>query len=356
MIDIIVNNAYLEEVFFGNTVYNYIDAFLYFIVSLIILFVLQRFLMTRFERFAKKTETEVDDVLVEFVQSIRPRLYILLAAYFGLHTLNLSDVTQSILNVVLIVVVIFQITRSVQIIIEFFAKKVSGGTGDDEHVKSAAHLLSAITIIVVWVFGIMMILSNIGVNITSLVAGVGIGGIAIAFAVKEVLSDLFSSFSIYFDKPFKAGDIVKVDNEVGTIKKIGIKTTRIQSRTGEELIISNQDMTSSRVHNYKRMDYRTVRAHFIVSFDTPSAVLREIPQEIRSIIGSIEHAECKRVHFKEFGEWGIIFETTYKVDSRDYTLYMDIQQEINIGVKELLEVRGIEIATPAQMEMAGGRK
>ena len=352
MINIIVNSEYLEKVFFGNMVSDYIDAFLYFVTSLIILFILQKFLMTRFEQFAKKTETEVDDVLLEFVQSIRPRLYILLAAYFGLYTLNLSDVTQSILNVILIIVVIFQITRSVQIIIEFFAKKVSG-TDDDEHVRSAAHLLSAITIIVVWIFGIMMILSNVGVNITSLVAGVGIGGIAIAFAIKEVLSDLFSSFSIYFDKPFKAGDVVKVDNEIGTVKKIGIKTTRMVSRTGEELIVSNQDMTSSRVHNYKRMDYRTIRSQFIVAFDTPSAVLREIPGKVHAIIDSIDHAECKRVHFKEFGEWGIVFEITYKVDSRDYALYMDIQQEINFSIKELFENKNIEIASPAQMEMAG---
>lgn len=355
MINVIVSSESLEKIFFSNTLADYIDAFLYFAIALVILFLLQHFFVTRFDKFAKKTKTEVDDVLVEFVQSIRPRLYVILSIYIALHSLYLSDITQKILNIILIVVIIFQITRSAQIVIEFFAKKVSGAD-DDEHVKSAAHLLSAIMIIVVWVFGIMMILSNIGVNITSLVAGVGITGIAIAFAVKEVLADLFSSFSIYFDKPFKAGDIVKVDDEVGTVKKIGIKTTRIESRTGEELVVSNQDMTSSRVHNYKRMDYRTVRPQFIVAFDTPSDILRDIPDAVRSIIDSVDHAECKRVHLKEFGEWGFVFEMTYKINSRDYALYMDVQQEINFGVKDLLDHRGVEIATPAQVEMAARKK
>ncbi|PID51964.1 MAG: hypothetical protein CR972_04170 [Candidatus Moraniibacteriota bacterium] len=350
MINNIIVGAYLEKVYFGNTIAQYIDALLYFVIFLAILFVLQRFLMAHFKRFAKKTKTEFDDVFVEFVQSIRPRLYIILSLYIALHTLNLSVVVQSGINIILIVIVIFQITRSAQIIIEFFAKKVSSGTEEDEHIKSATHLLSTIVSIVVWIFGIMMILSNIGVNITSLVAGVGIGGIAIAFAVKEMLSDLFASFSIYFDKPFKAGDAVKIGDDVGVVKKIGIKTTRIVSRTGEELVVSNQDMTSSRVHNYKTMDYRNVRSYFHVSFDTSADVLRQIPDDIAEIIAQIEHVECKRVHLKEFGEWGLLFEIMYVVDSRDYTLHINAQHAINIGIKEMFDNKKIEFACPPDMK------
>lgn len=350
MIDIIFDSTIFNEKLLGNSIADYIDAFLYFIIALVVLFIMQKLIVGQFNQFAKKTVTEVDDILVEFVQSIRPRLYIVFAAYVAFYTLNISNTLQSILNVIVIVVVIFQITRSLQILIEFTAKKVSGAD-EDEHVQSAAHLLSGIMIIVVWVFGVMMILSNIGINITSLVAGVGITGVAIAFAVKEVLADLLSSFSIYFDKPFKAGDIVKIDKEVGTVKKIGIKTTRIESSTGEELIVSNQDMTSSRVHNYKQMQQRNVRIKFSVSFDTPVDVLKSIPVDVQNIIDTVDHAQCKRVHFKEFGDWGLIFDALYTIDSRNFEVYMDARQAVNLGIKDLFDTKGIEFAYATKMEI-----
>lgn len=329
----------------GNTIAQYIDAVIYFVIALIILYILQKIVMSRFEKFAKKTKTEIDDVIVKFIYSIRPRLYIVLAAYISLRTLTLTPMVLNVINVIVIVVIIFQVTRSIQIIIEFVAKKLSNDA-DDKHAKSAAHLLSAIAIIVVWLFGILMILSNVGVNVSSLIAGVGIVGIAIAFAIKEILADLFSSFSIYFDRPFKAGDTVKIGEDIGVIQKIGIKTTRVKSRTGEELIVSNQDITSSRVHNLKRMDHRNVRAKFIVEFDTPVDKLKQIPENIKNLIADIDNVECKRVHLKEFGEWGFIFETLYTVNSRDYTDYMDVQQEINFAITEMLNEMSVQIAVP----------
>ncbi|MEN8252067.1 MAG: mechanosensitive ion channel family protein [Patescibacteria group bacterium] len=345
MIEKIVENDILDKMFWGNSVANYVDAFLYFLIALLVLWILQKIIMTKFKKFALKTQTDIDDVIVEFIQSIRPRLYVLLAIYMAFRTLVLGEVVEKFLNVVIIFVVIFQITRSVQIVIEYGANKLADSE-DDEHAKSAAHLLSTIVIIAVWVFGIMMILSNIGVNITSLVAGVGIGGIAIAFALKEILSDLFSSFSIYFDKPFKAGDTVKVDKEVGTVQKVGIKTTRIKSRTGEELIVSNQDMTSSRVHNFKRMDHRNAKINFVVEFDTDAEKLEQIPQNIKNIIEKIDNAENKRVHLKEYGEWGFIFEILYKINSREYDEYMNVNQEINFGINRMLGEMEVELAVP----------
>ncbi|XLQ19872.1 MAG: mechanosensitive ion channel family protein [Candidatus Moraniibacteriota bacterium] len=345
MINRFIEGDVLDKMFWGNSVANYVDAFLYFIIALIVLFILQKIVMSKFEKFALKTATDIDDVIVEFINSIRPRLYIVLAIYIALRTLTLGDAVQNIVNVVVIVVVIFQITKSIQIVIEYVAGKISGDE-DDEHAKSAAQLLSAIATIIVWIFGIMMILSNIGVNIASLIAGVGVGGIAIAFALKEILADLFASFSIYFDKPFKAGDTVKVGDDIGTIKKIGIKTTRVKARTGEELIMSNQDLTSSRVHNYKRMDDRNVKSQFIVEFDTDVEKMEQIPAKITEIINAIDNAKCSRVHLKTFGEWGFIFEFSYKIDSRDYTLYMDAQHKINIGIATMLKDIDVTVAVP----------
>jgi small-conductance mechanosensitive channel len=346
MIERFFDNELLDVVFWGNSVSNYIDALLYFLIALIILYILQRVVMTRFEKFAKKTKTEIDDVLVKFIHSIRPRLYVVLALYISLRTLNLSEVILNVLNVIVIIVIIFQVTKSLQVLIEFAAKKLSG-TEDDEHAKSAAHLLGALATIAVWIFGILMILANVGVNVASLIAGVGIGGIAIAFAIKEVLADLFSSFAIYFDKPFKAGDLVKLnDKDIGTVQKIGIKTTRIKSRTGEELVVSNQDLTSSRLRNFKRMEERNVRLKFIVEFNTPTEKLKQLPSRIKEIVDAVDNIECKRVHFKEFGDWGLVYEVMFTVDSRDYTKYMDTRQDVNLGITALLDELNIVLAHP----------
>ncbi len=345
MIERFIDQEILDKMLWSNSLAEYVDAIIYFIIALLVLWILQKVVMSRFEKFALKTKTDIDDVIVEFFQSIRPRLYIILAMYIALRTLALGEVFQNVLNALVIVVLIFQVTKSIQIVIEFIAKKMSDSE-DDEHAKSAAHLLSAIATIIVWIFGIIMILANVGINVASLIAGVGIGGIAIAFAIKEILADLFASFSIYFDKPFKAGDTVKVGEDVGVIQKIGIKTTRVKSRTGEELVVSNQDMTSSRVHNYKRMEYRNSKIKFIIEFDTPVEKMQQIPEKIKELIAEIDNVECKRVHFKEFGEWGFIFETMYTVGSRDYTEYMDAQQEINFAIAQMLNDMSIKIAVP----------
>ncbi len=345
MIERFFDNEFLNTVIWGNYISDYIDAIIYFLIALIGLFLVQKLVMKKFEKFAKKTKTDIDDVLVKFIYSIKPRLYIVLSAYIALNTLTLTNVMQNIVNIVLIIVVIFQITMSIQIVIEYIAKKLSGDE-EDEHAKSAAHILSTIAIITVWIFGIMMILSNIGVNIGSLIAGVGIGGIAIAFAIKEVLADLFSSFSIYFDKPFKAGDNVKIGDDIGVVQKIGIKTTRVKSRTGEELVISNQDMTSSRLHNFKRMDYRNAKFKFIVDLDTPAEVLEQIPKKVEEIVDKIDNTKFKRSHVKSFGDWGIVFETVHTIGSRDYTEYMNAQHEVNIGIKKMLEEMGVVLAHP----------
>lgn len=345
MISRFFENELLTYTIWGNSVAEYLDVLLYFVGVLILLFILQKFIMVKITRLAKKTSTDVDDAAVEFMQSIRPRLYIVLAFYFTLRTLNLGDIVQNIFDVIVIVIIVFQITRSIQIVIEFAAQKLSDDE-ENEHAKSAAQLLSAITTIAVWIFAIILILSNVGVNVTSLIAGVGIGGIAIAFALKEILSDLFSSFSIYFDKPFKAGDLIKVGDDIGEVQKVGIKTTRIKARTGEELIVSNKDLTSSRVHNYKRMEHRNVRFKFIIEFGTPSEKLRLISEKTKEIIEQMDDTELVRVHLKEFGEWGFVYEVYHRINSRDFTLYRDVQQEINFRIATMLSDMSVEIAVP----------
>lgn len=342
MVRMFVDADLLNMVLWNNSLARYIDVVIFLVISLIILYILQKIVFKKLSVFVKHTKTEIDDVVVEFIRSIKPQLYVVLSFYAAIHALSLSDDVIDVLNVVVIMVIIFQVTRSLQVIVEFLARRMSAGE-NDEHTKSAAHLLGALFTVIIWIFGILMILSNIGVDVSSLIAGVGIGGIAIAFAVKEVLSDLFSSFAIYFDKPFKAGDIIKINNDTGEVKKIGIKTTRIKSITGEEIIVSNQELTSSRVHNYKKLTHRTITFHFSISYDTSTDLLRKVPVVIKDLIDRINDVHCKRVHFKAFGEYALEFEVVYVVDNRKYSTYMDRQQEINIGVMELFKKMNISL-------------
>jgi len=201
---------------------------------------------------------------------------------------------------------------------------------------------------VVWVIGIVFLIDNLGYDITTIVAGLGIGGIAIALAAQTILGDLFSYIVIFFDKPFRPGDFIVIDDKMGSVEYIGIKTTRIRTLGGEQLICSNTDLTNSRVHNFKRMQERRVVFSFGVEYDTSSEKLRKISGIVKEIITSKEDIRFDRAHFKSFGAYSLDFEVVYFVLSDDFNKYMDIQQDINLQLFELFEKEEIVFAFPTQ--------
>ena len=194
----------------------------------------------------------------------------------------------------------------------------------------------------------MLALDNFGFNITTLVASLGIGGIAVALAVQNILGDLFASLSIALDKPFVNGDFVVIDDMMGTVKHIGLKTTRIQSLGGEELIFSNGDLLKSRIRNYKRMAERRIVFEIGVVFGTPAEKLRHINDIVRDVVGSHADARLDRTHFKKIGASSLDFEVVYYVLVPDYNRYMDVQQAINLQLIERLDAQGIDFAFPTQ--------
>ena len=195
----------------------------------------------------------------------------------------------------------------------------------------------------------LLILSNLGIDITSLVAGLGIGGIAFAFAMKNILGDLFSSFAIFFDKPFLPGDFIRVGDQSGTVKKIGIKTTRVQASQGEEIVFSNQELTSTQIHNFKKLKERKIYFSFGVVYETPLKQIKEIPKIVKGIISEISEARFDRAHFNRFDDSALNFDVVYFVETDDYKKYMDIQQKINIEIMEVFEKEKIEMAYPTQV-------
>jgi small-conductance mechanosensitive channel len=202
--------------------------------------------------------------------------------------------------------------------------------------------------VLVWIFGIIFLLDNLGFKVKSLMTGIGIGGVAIALATQKVLADLFSYFAILLDRPFKIGDFLIIDNHLGVVEHIGIKTTRIRSLHGEELIFSNNDLLNSRIKNYISMQERRVLFNIGVTYSTPAEKLEKIPEIIKSIIENIEDTRFDRCHFSKYGDFNLIIEVVYYIKGADYNKYMDIQQKVNLNIKRKFEEEGIKFAFPTQ--------
>lgn len=209
---------------------------------------------------------------------------------------------------------------------------------------------------VIWGLCAIFILDNLGFNVSTVVAGLGIGGVALALASQAILGDLFSYFVILFDRPFEAGDFIAVGDTEGTVESVGIKTTRIRSPRGEEIVMSNTALTSARLHNLKRMTRRRVFVKIGVLHDTPIPALREIPSVIENVAKGFDGLSFERAHFATFGDNALVFELVYYVESPDYKVFMDRQQEVNFRLAEEFKTRGIVFAHPAQpVYLTGGK-
>jgi small-conductance mechanosensitive channel len=316
-------------------------------------FVVQTVVLARLRALSKITTTDIDDVLVAAVSSVRPGVYTVVALYVALQLFTFPDWADTTLTAIFLVVVVWQLIAVASQFINYGARRLleKDEDGDgvvDPNAATAADLAVLLGRIVLWVFGIIFILSNLGIEVLSLVAGLGIGGIAVAFALQGILSDLFSSFSLYMDKPFRIGDFIVVGEHSGTVEKIGIKTTRLRTLQGEELVVSNSELTTARVQNFKRMEERRIVFTFGVTYDTTPDTLRQIDSMVSDIISNVDGARFDRSHFTSFGDSALMFEVVYHVESSDYAKYMDIQETVNLTLAERFAAEGIEFAYPTQ--------
>jgi small-conductance mechanosensitive channel len=339
-----INSTY---VLWGNTMHEYVLAIIVLILSLVVFGLAQYLVLAWLSAIARRTTIDLDDTVIKMIRSVHPPLYVVLALWLTVQTLTLTGVAHAVVAALLVVWFVYQAVTIAGIIVEdvifhHFAKD------HDETVQSAIHLIANIAKGMMWVFGILLALSNFGVNVTSLVAGAGIAGVAIAFALQGILGDLFSSFSLYFDRPFKIGDFIVVDDIMGSVKRIGVKTTRLQSLSGEEIVMSNKELTGVRIRNYKRMEERRVLFTFRIAYDTPTVKVRQIPAVVQDIVSIIPLTRFDRAHFKSFGESSLDFEVVYFLTDTDYNTYMDIQQEINLALMEYVEREGIRFAYPTR--------
>lgn len=334
---------------FGNTVRGYVAFLVSLVVFLIVLKYAQWLVMRSFRHMAERTRTDIDDMLVDVVGSFRPPFYSFLAFYFATRFLSLSDTVSRVFDIVVVSWIAYQAVIALQIILDYAVRrKLTTGDEEDADTRAAVRFIRNLVRAALWVVALLLVLSNLGVDITSLVAGLGIGGVAVAFALQNILGDLFSSFVIHFDKPFKIGDFIVAGEHSGTVEKVGIKTTRIRALQGEEIVISNQELTSARIQNFKKMEKRRVSHGLGVTYDTPAEKMERIPDIIRDIVDPIDGVDFDRAHFNGFGDSSLDFEVVYHILSSDYGEYMDIRQKINLAILRAFEKEGISFAFPSQ--------
>jgi len=339
----------LNETFFDNSIRNWGISIAIIIVSFLVLKILKSFIYKRIKKIAQKTSTDLDDFIADIFLHIRIFFLFALSIYFGSLILTLPQTVSTVIGKLVIISLLIQGGIWGLGIITFFLEKYKKQKlQDDAAALTTFSALEFISRIILWTFVLLLVLDNLGFNITTLVAGLGIGGIAVALALQKILGDLFASLSIVLDKPFVIGDFIIIDKHLGTVEHIGLKTTRIRSLSGEQLVFTNTDLLESRIRNFKRMFERRVVFTIGVTYQTPHDKLAKIPQIIKETIESKDLVRFDRSHFKEYGDFSLNFETVYWVKSPDYSVYMDIQQAINLELYAKFEAEGIEFAYPTQ--------
>jgi small-conductance mechanosensitive channel len=296
-------------------------------------------------RLVKRTDTIVDDILIDVVSKTKSFFVVLVSVYAGSRYLDLPDTAATALRTIAVLSAILQCGLWTTGAVAFAVRK---RMSDDPSSATALSALAFLSKLVIWSLALLLTLDNLDVDITALITGLGIGGIAVALALQNVLGDLFSSLSIVLDKPFVIGDAIGVNEFVGTVEHVGLKTTRVRSVSGEQIVFPNSDLLGSRIRNFKRLEERRVIFTLGVTYQTPAAKVEAIPAMIRSIIEGHPQTRCDRVHFKEYGESSLIFEVVYFVLSPDFNTMMDVRQTINLAIFRKFETEGISFAYPTQ--------
>jgi small-conductance mechanosensitive channel len=300
-------------------------------------------------RLSKTPETEILEIPALVLGRTTLLFFIVLSVFIGLKILTTGPQSQSFINSAITIALFWQagIWTAAAASAWLDRKRRRSLEGDKAAVGSLG-IISFLVNVVIWALVLLLTLDNLGINITALVAGLGIGGIAVALALQNVLGDLFASLSIALDQPFVIGDFLSVDDFLGSVEFIGIKSTRLRSLSGEQIIISNGDLLKSRVRNYGRMSERRVVFGTTVTYDTPIEKLEGLPNIIREIVKAQPNTRFDRAHFAKHGDSALEFETVYYVLSADFNRYMDTQQAINLALHRKFADLGIEFAYPTR--------
>ena len=329
----------------GNTLEDWMVAFGVAVGSTVAMYAVRTFALRRMHALSQRTVSRLDD----FVTKMLAKTYLVFLLAIGIHLgsmfLVLPDNYGLIVSRVAVAALIIQLAVWGDAGLRAWRAQFMQAHGDGAR-KASTAILFFMARLVVWTVGFLMVLDNFGFNITTLVASLGIGGIAVALATQNILGDLFASLSIVLDKPFEIGDFIIVGDALGAVEYIGLKTTRLRGLGGEQIVFSNSDLLKSRIHNHKRMQSRRVAFILRVAYGASEAQLARIPQLVRAIVSARQDVDFERAHFFRYGEWSLDFEVVYHFRSPDYILHMDAQEAILLEIYRAFERERIQFAHP----------
>lgn len=338
-----------EMFFSGNGLQDYIFFLIVFLALAALLPFIAHKILAKLETISKKHQTEFNNSFIKSIADISTLFFVSIALYASTRHLIMPSLLSFLIKALFLFGIVYEAVKLAGALITFVLEKrlfqTKKEASENKQTSSALKLLIRI---ILWIIGLTLILSNLGFDVTSLVASLGIGSLAVSLALQNILKDLFSSFSITIDKPFEEGDYIIIGDQEGEVKKIGLKTTRLQAVGGEELVVSNNELTNTRIRNYKKMKQRRVKFMFGITYETPVTKLKTIPKTIEKIIKAIKELEFHSAAFKEFGDFSLNFQVIYYIKDNDYKNYLRLQEKINLKIMEAFEKQKIEMAYPTQ--------
>ncbi|MFL6673703.1 MAG: mechanosensitive ion channel family protein [Massilia sp.] len=337
----------MSFIFLNNSLESWVIALAVAIGSTAAMFFVRAFVLRKVNTLAPRTETRLDDIVADMLGSTYLLFIFAVGIYLGSLYLELPDKQKLIISRVAITAMMLQFAiwgdKGLRTWRDQFRRRTITLDGAS---RASSTVLCFISRLALWIIVFLMILDNLGFNITTLVASLGVGGIAVALAVQNILGDLFASLSIMLDKPFEIGDFIIVGDVLGSVEHIGLKTTRVRGLGGEQVVFSNGDLLKSRIHNHKRMETRRVAFVLRVAYGTGEQNLCKIPDLVRRIVTAQPNVDFERAHFFNYGEWSLDFEVVWHFQNPDYLQHMDAQQAIFLELYRQFEREGIQFAHP----------
>jgi small-conductance mechanosensitive channel len=340
---------FLDQSYSGNSVWQWTLAAGIAVGILLVTLLIRRVIRSRYQRLAATPETELMELPLKVASQTGILFLLVLSIYAGCLALTLPPKLGKALLTILTIGACWQAGVWISTgVTSWLALKQQQALAHDRAAAGSFGIIAFVARALIWAVVLLLTLDNLGFNITTLVAGLGIGGIAVALAVQNVLGDLLASLSITLDRPFVVGDAIAVDDFSGTVEQIGIKSVRVRSVNGEQIVMSNADVLKSRLRNFGRMRERRIAFTIGLALDSDPRKLKGIPAALRAIVESGKNTRFDRSHFARIGAGSLDFETVYHVTTADYGIYMNIQQDINLRVIEMLNKEGLELAVPVQ--------
>lgn len=362
-----LTSDFLQFELLGSPIRAYGVAIATLLIGLVAIGLTRHIVLGRIKLWASRTTTDLDDRLIRLIEP--PTIWLL---YLGTLYISFQDLIEDpefpgaigkVITALSLIVGTVLAIHLISSLLEYGLRFYWVTRRSDVFMEQTLKALIPALKVVVWAIGLIFLLDNLGLDVSAAVTSLGIGGVALALASQGILADMFGYFAILFDRPFEIGDFITTGSFTGTIETVGLKTTRIRSISGEELIVPNTDLAAARIQNYKRMTRRRIVFTLKVPYETPASTLATLPSLIQQVIEATEGTTFDRAHFLAYGDFGLVYEVVYFVESPDYKIYMDKQQAINLAIKEGLQQRGIALAhqlqwldSAAQKSAANGQK